>query len=84
MIHSMRVCLLTLLVLSASAADVTFTRDVYPILRANCAGCHQKGEIGPMPLTTYAEARPWAAAIRQAVACRRRNQPSHCQRPGAE
>lgn len=66
----MRVCLLTLFVLSASAADVTFTRDVYPILRANCSGCHQAGEIGPMPLTTYAEARPWAAAIRQAVATR--------------
>jgi hypothetical protein len=48
------------------AADVTFA-DVAPIIEARCAGCHRPGEIGPMPLTSYAEARPWAKAIRQAV-----------------
>ena len=63
----MRIFLLTLALLPALAAEITFTQDVYPILRERCAACHQKGEIGPMPLTTYAEARPWAKAIRQAV-----------------
>jgi len=29
--------------------------------------CHRTGEIGPMPLTNYKEARPWAKSIREAV-----------------
>ncbi len=41
----------------------TFARDVAPILYANCVSCHRAGEIAPMSLITYAEARPWAQAI---------------------
>jgi len=41
----------------------TFTKDVAPILYANCVSCHRAGEIAPMSLLTYAEARPWAQAI---------------------
>ncbi|HYZ85495.1 MAG TPA: cytochrome c, partial [Bryobacteraceae bacterium] len=41
--------------------------DVQPIFATRCATCHKAGEIGPMPLTTYREARPWARAIREAV-----------------
>ncbi|MCI0625777.1 MAG: hypothetical protein L0387_29735 [Acidobacteria bacterium] len=35
--------------------------------------CHPKlkGEMTPMPLTTYQEVRPWAAAIKEAVLLRR-------------
>ena len=43
---------------------------IRPILEKRCVSCHQSGEIGPMPLTTYAEARPWAKAMRTAVARR--------------
>ena len=46
----------------------TFTKDVAPILHKNCAGCHREGEIGPMPLLTYEQARPWAKSIRERVA----------------
>src|SRR6185295_11994405 len=49
-------------------ADVpTFTKDVAPILYKNCTTCHRKGEIGPMPLLTYDEARPYAKSIRDEV-----------------
>jgi hypothetical protein len=41
----------------------TFTKDVAPILYANCVSCHRAGEVAPMPLLTYAEVRPWAQAI---------------------
>ena len=51
---------------SAAFAAVTF-HDVAPVIEAHCAGCHPPGEIGPMPLTNYAQARPWAKAIKQAV-----------------
>jgi hypothetical protein len=51
-----------------SAAAPTFSKDVAPILLEHCATCHRAGQIGPMPLMTYDQARPWAKAIRTAVA----------------
>ncbi len=51
------------------AALVTFA-EVQPILERHCQSCHRKGEVGPMPLSTFKEARPWAKAIRQAVTAR--------------
>ncbi len=46
---------------------MTFHKDVEPILQKHCQGCHHTGDIGPMPLQTYEQARPWAKAIRAAV-----------------
>jgi hypothetical protein len=51
----------------ASAGQPTFTRDVAPILYKNCTNCHRPGEIAPMSLLTYKDARPWARAIRDNV-----------------
>jgi hypothetical protein len=49
-------------------ADVpTFAKDVAPILYKNCTTCHRPGEIAPMSLLTYEDARPWAKAIRDEV-----------------
>src|ERR1019366_1711047 len=45
----------------------TFHKDVLPILQHNCQGCHRPGQMGPMPLLTYQQARPWAKAIKAAV-----------------
>jgi hypothetical protein len=46
---------------------VTFSKDVAPIIYANCASCHRPGEVAPMPLLSYKDARPWAKAIREQV-----------------
>jgi hypothetical protein len=46
----------------------TFSKDVAPILYKNCVSCHRPGEMGPMSLVTYEQARPWARAIRAKVA----------------
>lgn len=51
-------------------AAPTFTKDVAPILYRSCTGCHRPGDIAPMSLLTYKEARPWAAAIGEAVTTR--------------
>ena len=51
----------------AQTSDVTFTRDVAPILQRSCQGCHRTGQMGPMSLMTYAEVRPWARAVREKV-----------------
>ena len=63
----------------AAAADlqdvtvhqVTFARDVAPILQKHCQVCHRPGQAAPMSLLTYGETRPWAKAIRNAVASRK-------------
>jgi len=52
---------------SGSAAAVTFTKDVAPIFYKNCASCHRPGEIAPMSLMTFKDARPWAKSIREKV-----------------
>jgi mono/diheme cytochrome c family protein len=41
----------------------TFYRDVLPILGEHCQSCHRPGEIGPLPLVTYDEARTEARSI---------------------
>lgn len=62
--------LLFIAALAASAQEVTFHRDVLPILQERCQECHRAGQMAPMPLTTYAETRPWARAVREAVVTR--------------
>ena len=52
---------------NAAAAEVTFTKDVAPIFYKSCTGCHRPGEIAPMSLLTYKDARPWAKSIREKV-----------------
>lgn len=52
-------------------AGVAFSTGVWPILERRCVTCHQPGEIAPMPLTSYAEVRPWANAMREAVLTRK-------------
>jgi hypothetical protein len=47
--------------------EVTFTKDVAPIVFENCVYCHRAGEAAPFSLLSYTEARPWARAIKQAV-----------------
>ena len=53
-----------------SPAAPTFTKDVAPILFENCTGCHRPGEIAPMSLLTYKDARPHAKAIRDEIDAR--------------
>lgn len=53
--------------------QVTFTKDVLPILQENCQTCHREGGknmsgmIAPMSFTSYQDTRPWAKAIAKAV-----------------
>src|SRR2546425_1534559 len=51
--------------------DVTFYKDVLPILQKNCQTCHRPGQIAPMALTSYKETRPWAKAMKAAVLARK-------------
>src|SRR5579883_402988 len=52
---------------SDQPAQVTFNKDVLPILQNNCQVCHRPGEIAPMSFLAYENVRPWAKAIKTAV-----------------
>jgi hypothetical protein len=50
--------------------EVTFTKDVAPILQARCQVCHRPDTFAPMSLLTYEDARPWAKSIKLKVVAR--------------
>ena len=52
---------------TAQTDEVTYSRDVAPILQRSCQTCHRVGEMGPMSLMTYEEVRPWAPLIKMKV-----------------
>ena len=54
----------------SAQAQVTFTKDVAPILQARCQTCHRPDTFAPMSLLTYEDARPWAKSIKQKVVAR--------------
>src|SRR5262245_21187363 len=49
---------------SAPGGDVTFTRDIAPILQRSCQRCHNNDGVAPMPLISYEDVRPWARAMK--------------------
>jgi hypothetical protein len=61
------VMVLPLSVAAQNSKNLTFHKDVEPILENRCQGCHHPGDIGPMSLLSYQDVRPWAKAIRDAV-----------------
>ena len=56
--------------------DVTFYKDVLPIVQENCQTCHRpsgyniSGLVAPMSFMSYKETRPWARAIARKVETR--------------
>ena len=56
---------------SSSLREITFNKDVAPILYNNCVKCHRPNDMAPMSLLTYQSTKPWAGAIREAVVTRK-------------
>jgi mono/diheme cytochrome c family protein len=48
-----------------SAAEITYSKDIAPILQRSCITCHNPDGGAPMSLTTYEEVRPYARAMKQ-------------------
>jgi len=56
--------LILLLPIGADAqTEVTFHKDIEPILQRSCQNCHRPGGVGPMPLVTYDQVAPFAGLI---------------------
>src|SRR3569833_3006475 len=70
----MRVAALLLCVATLAAGHdvittkLTYTRDISRIFEKRCIQCH--GENASIPLTSYAEVRPWAVGIKEQVLSR--------------
>ena len=62
---------LALTIAATLTAGPTFYKDALPILQRNCQECHRPGESAPFSLMTYQDSRPWAKAIRTAVATKK-------------
>jgi hypothetical protein len=54
------------------ATEVTFSKDIAPILQRSCENCHRPDGAGPMSLVTYDEVRRYASRIRDRTAIRDR------------
>jgi thiol-disulfide isomerase/thioredoxin len=50
-----------------TSQQLTFCRDIAPIVFANCVRCHREGESTPFALTSYEEVRDRAAQIASVV-----------------
>ena len=50
---------------SAVTREVTFSKDIAPVLQRSCENCHRPDGVAPMSLVTYEDVRPWARAIKQ-------------------
>jgi tetratricopeptide (TPR) repeat protein len=48
---------------SSRPAQLTFSKDIAPIIWQHCSGCHRPGEIGPFSLLTYEDVRSHARKI---------------------
>jgi Flp pilus assembly protein TadD len=59
-----------LLAAAQNEPNVTFSRDVAPILHEHCVACHHPDGIGQFSLLSYDDVRPWARGIRQQVMTR--------------
>ena len=49
--------------LAAEGQQVTYTKDVAPIVNRSCVNCHRPGQVAPFALQTFAQARKHAADI---------------------
>jgi hypothetical protein len=56
---------------AGTAAAPSFTREVAPIVRAKCAGCHRLGGIAPFPFRTAHDVSSRAAMVAAAVQARK-------------
>ncbi len=54
----------TIFLAEFALGQVSFNKDIAPIIFNHCMSCHRQGEIGPMSLTNYEEVKNWAYTIK--------------------
>lgn len=54
----------SVMVSAPQTAEVTFSKDIAPILQRSCQNCHRPDGVAPMSLVSYEDVRPWARSIK--------------------
>jgi mono/diheme cytochrome c family protein len=57
---------------SPAASEITFHKDIEPVLQRSCQNCHNPDGVAPMSLVTYEEVAPYAGLIEYKTALRDR------------
>ena len=55
---------------ASPGGQVTFTKDIAPVLQRSCQSCHHPGGMAPMSLVRYEDVRPWARAVQRRTSLR--------------
>ena len=63
-------CIIRRPAVQVASAQITYAHDVAPILQRQCETCHRPGQIGPMALTSYAQAAAWRGDIKRYTSSR--------------
>src|SRR2546429_7382208 len=56
---------------TSARSEITYNKDVAPILNRHCVACHRPNDIAPMSLMTYEEVLPFARMMRESVVQRK-------------
>lgn len=51
----------------ASHVNISYEKDVSPILAKNCVACHSEGGIGPFPMNSYEIVKQFSGMIRESI-----------------
>ena len=52
---------------ASATSDLTFHRDVAPIVQRRCEICHRAGEVAPMPLERYQDVVAYAEMLEEVI-----------------
>lgn len=59
----LQACAFAMLLTATSAADITFSREVAPIIFQHCTHCHRPNQAGPFDFLTYSDVKKRARDI---------------------
>ncbi|MEX0618984.1 MAG: hypothetical protein WDZ76_10880 [Pseudohongiellaceae bacterium] len=55
----------------AQHADLSYEKDIAPIIAENCASCHREGGIAPFAMDSHAMVQGWSPMIREVLMTKR-------------
>jgi len=56
---------------SSSKAEVSYVKDIAPLIQQKCVSCHSAGNIGPFAMSSHKKVKGWSEMIREVVLAQR-------------
>ncbi len=57
--------------MATAKTEVSYARDIAPMLQKHCVGCHSAGNIGPFAMSSHKKVKGWSEMIREVVLAKR-------------